>query len=80
MKDHSIQAGQNDRVPYWIFEPEDAYQVQRYTPVLPLSRDKEHLQNLKRSLVAYWMVLGQPRQEDFVEYLRQKPWRDALES
>jgi hypothetical protein len=74
------EEGRNDPVPYWIFEPEDSCEARRYAPILPHSRDKEHIQNLKRSLVAYRMVLGQPRQEDFVEYLRQKPWRDALES
>jgi hypothetical protein len=58
--------GQNELVPCWIFEPEKRYKVRRYTPFLPFNRENEHLRNLKWSLVAYRMVLGQPRQEDLV--------------
>jgi hypothetical protein len=39
---------------------------------LPLSRDIEKLQALKKSLVIYRMVFGQTRQEDMIEYLLSK--------
>jgi len=64
--------GVNDLVPYWIFEPEDRLKINRYVPALPLSRDKEMLKNLRGSLAAYRMVLGQPRQEDLVNFLQQR--------
>ena len=67
------QPGQNELVPYWIFEPGGrGYKVMRHIPSLPLSRDIEHLENLRRTVVAYRMVLGQPRQEDLVNYLRRQ--------
>jgi hypothetical protein len=34
-----------------------------------LSRDKERLHNLRRSLTMYRMVFGQSRQEDMIAYL-----------
>ncbi|MBN1545580.1 MAG: hypothetical protein JW902_02870 [Syntrophaceae bacterium] len=60
----------NDLVPYWIFEPENGLKISRFIPMLPLSRDTELLKNLRGSLAAYRMVLGQPRQEDLVNFLR----------
>ena len=39
-------------------------------PLIPLSREVERLERLKRSLAAYRMVFGQPRQEDLMAYLR----------
>jgi hypothetical protein len=63
----------NDLVPFWIFEPNDdndGYKIQRHIPALPLSRDNERLEGLRRTLVAYRMVFGQPRQEDLVNYLQ----------
>ena len=63
---------QNDLVPFWIFELADGHNVDRHIPALPLSRDREHLENLRKTLVAYRMVLGQPRQEDLVRYLEDR--------
>jgi len=60
---------QSDLVPFWIYESEKGYKVYRYIPILPLSRDNKRLQYLIRSVAAYRMVLGQPRQEDLVSYL-----------
>ena len=60
-------------VPHWIFT-EGRARIQRYLPVPPLSRDAERLAELRRSLTVYRMVFGQPRQEDFLEFiLRQVP-------
>lgn len=60
---------QSDLVPFWIYESEEGEKVYRYIPLVPLSRDNERLQYLTRSVAAYRMVLGQPRQEDLVNYL-----------
>lgn len=67
----------NDLVPYWIY-PEDPVgsdgkpppaRIERYVPALPLSREVEKLEELKRSLAAYRLVFGQPRQEDLTAWL-----------
>jgi hypothetical protein len=63
-------AGVGDLVPYWIFAPEGGARIERYVPALPLSREIERLSQLKRSLAAYRMVFGQPRQEDLMEYVQ----------
>lgn len=62
-------SGQNDLIPYWIYEIADGYIIVRHVPALPLSRELGKLENLKRSLAAYRMVIGQPRQEDLLKYL-----------
>ena len=54
----------------WIFEDEgieNPAKIERRVPNLPLSRDKNKLKALKRSLVLYRMVFGQPRQEDLLD-------------
>jgi len=38
-------------------------------PMLPLSKDCEHAQALRRSLAVYRMAFGQSRQEDLMAYL-----------
>ena len=60
---------QSDLVPFWMYESEEGDRVYRYIPLVPLSRDNERLQYLTKSIAAYRMVLGQPRQEDLVNYL-----------
>jgi len=72
------QEGQNDLVPYWVFERENGLKISRFIPVLPLSRDTEMLKNLRGSLAAYRMVLGQPRQEDLVNFLQQRLEPDSI--
>ena len=69
---------QNDIVPFWVFEIENGHKILRYIPSLPLSREIKQIDNLKNSLVAYRMVLGQPRQEDLVNFLQQR-FEDGLD-
>jgi len=59
--------GRGDVVPYWIYE--GRHTIERYVPMLPLSREIEQLERLKRSLAVYRLVFGQPRQEDLAAYL-----------
>jgi hypothetical protein len=57
--------------PYWLYPiPQGAY-IERHVPAYPLSRDFDRLAELRRTLVLYRMVFGQPRQEELVEYLLQ---------
>lgn len=62
-------AGSNDLWPFWIYETEGGVTIERIVPTLPLSREIGHLDQLKRSLVAYRSVIGQPRQQELLEYL-----------
>lgn len=67
--------GTNDLIPYWIYEGGEAeasrpaFKIERLVPVWPLSREIGHLERLKRSLVAYRSVIGQPRQQELLEFL-----------
>lgn len=60
---------QNDLIPYWIFEGANALKIRRFVPLLPLSKDREHLARLKETLAVYRMVFGMSRQEDLAAYL-----------
>ena len=64
--------GQSDIIPSWVFAPPDGARIERYVPALPLSRDRAQLADLKRGLAVYRLAFGQPRQEDLVEFLRQR--------
>jgi len=62
----------DDIWPFWVFEPEggEGAKIDRYVPCMPMSRDRQRLEDLKSTLVLYRMVFGQPRQEDLVAFLR----------
>lgn len=64
--------GKDDIIPFWVFEPENVRgaKIDRHVPCMPLSRDVERLQDLKKTLAVYRMVFGQPRQDDLVEFLK----------
>ncbi len=62
--------GEDDIVPFWIFETKNGLKIDRNIPCMPMSRDIERLRDLKRTLVMYRMVFGQPRQEDLIEFLK----------
>ena len=65
--------GDGGRIPHWVF-PEGDARIQRYSPVLPLSRDAARIDSLRQALTVYRMVFGQPRQDDLLEFiLRQVP-------
>jgi hypothetical protein len=69
------QSGANDLVPFWIYEacgesPEGtAFKIERKIPVLPLSREIGRIVQLRKSLVAYRSVIGQPRQQELLGFL-----------
>jgi len=64
------QPGQNDLVPYWLFDGPCA--IERHVPCLPFSRETRRIEELKHALVLYRMVFGQPRQEDLLDFLRRR--------
>ncbi|WNM23527.1 helicase-related protein [Demequina capsici] len=56
-------------VPFWVFAPEGGAKIERYVPALPLSKELQHYRRLKKTVVTYRLLLGQPRQEDLLETL-----------
>jgi len=69
MFDAARDAAQHDSdlVPYWIYQ--GATKVERRVPLLPYSREIARLKWLKKSVAIYRLAFGQPRQDDFFEYL-----------
>ncbi|WP_423918961.1 DEAD/DEAH box helicase [Candidatus Poriferisodalis sp.] len=57
-----------EMVPYWVFHRGPA-KIERHVPVLPFSRDAAAVPQLRKSLAAYRLAFGQPRQEELVEFL-----------
>jgi hypothetical protein len=68
----SREAHLSEIVPYWVYAPPGGARIERHVPALPLSRDVQRLEALRRSLAAYRLVFGQPRQDDLVAYLQQR--------
>ncbi len=62
------QASDDEMVPYWVFHHGPA-KIERLVPVLPLSKEAVTLPRLRRSLAAYRLAFGQPRQEELLEFL-----------
>jgi hypothetical protein len=56
-----------DIEPYWVYTGPAT--IERHVPMLPLSREVERFDRLIKSLAAYRMVFGQPRQEDLIAYI-----------
>lgn len=58
-----------DLVPYWVYPLANGAHIERHVHTTPLSRDRERLEAIRRTLVVYRLVFGQPRQDDLVQYL-----------
>lgn len=67
----------NDLVPFWIFD-EGEYSIERLVPMLPLSSEIGRLKRLKKSLVIYRSLIGQPRQEELLQFLEEHPSSSAI--
>lgn len=61
--------GANDLTPFWVYAPEGGALIERYVPAAPLSREAARYARLLRTVGAYRLVMGQPRQEDLLRYL-----------
>lgn len=57
--------------PYWVFPREGGAAIERYVPAMPLSHEARHHDRLLRTLVAYRLVMGQPRQESLLHYIEE---------
>jgi hypothetical protein len=61
--------GLSEIYPSWIPPLAGSARIERYVPALPLSKESHALRRLLRTVGAYRLVLGQPRQEDLLRYL-----------
>ncbi|MCW2762830.1 MAG: helicase domain protein [Marmoricola sp.] len=61
--------GVSEIYPSWIPPLAGSARIERYVPALPLSKESHALRRLLRTVGAYRLVLGQPRQEDLLRYL-----------
>lgn len=59
----------SDITPYWVYTRPNGAAIERYVPALPLSREEQHYRRLQRTVGAYRMVIGQPRQDDLLRYV-----------
>jgi len=63
----------NDLLTYWLFEPpEGGAKIERHVPIISYSKEESHFNRLKKMLVLYRLVFGQPRQEDLLKYLTEQ--------
>ena len=60
---------QSDLIPYWCFGSEQVVKIERLLPFYPMSRDEINYTHLIKILNYYRLTLGQPRQEELLEYV-----------
>jgi len=75
---HDRPADASDLVPYWVCPIGDGAHIERHMFPMPLSRDVQRINDLIRSLASYRLALGQPRQEDLLEFMSQWYPEDEL--
>lgn len=59
----------SDIRPHWIFTRPCGAVIERYVPALSLSRETRLYRRLQRTVGAYRLVIGQPRQDDLIQYV-----------
>lgn len=63
-------ANGSDLIPFWgLKSTEDMVKIERIVPMYPFSRDQNTYERLIKILSLYRLALGQPRQEELLEYL-----------
>lgn len=70
--------GQSELIPFWCFGKNQSIKIERLVPMYPLSKDELNYERLIKILSLYRLTLGQPRQEELLEYLF-KEFRDTSE-
>jgi hypothetical protein len=69
----------SDLVPFWVYTTEGGAHIERHLPMIPLSKDVDRADGLKRSLVVYRLAFGQSRQDDLVQYLQRYLAEDQIQ-
>ena len=67
----------SDLVPYWMYDGQ--HHIERMVPMLPMSREIGRLAALRKSVAAYRLVIGQPRQDDLLRWLVDRHGEEELE-
>jgi len=65
----------SDLVPYWHL-PEGTAKIERFVPMMPLSRDVFKLDHALKVLALYRLAFGQPRQEELLDNLLKRQFTD----
>lgn len=65
----SSTEGAGGIVPDWVFPLKHGATIERYVPALPMSRERQHYRRLLRTMGAYRLTLGHPRQSDLLAYV-----------
>ena len=60
---------QSDLIPFWCFGKNQIVKIERLLPFYPMSRDENNYAHLIKILNYYRLTLGQPRQEELLEYV-----------
>jgi hypothetical protein len=60
---------QSDLIPFWCFGKDQQVKIERLLPFYPMSRDENNYAHLIKILNYYRLTLGQPRQEELLEYV-----------
>lgn len=63
-----MRKGSDEMAPYWVFDHGPA-KIERHVPLLPFSKEAATLPRLRKTLAAYRLAFGQPRQEELIEFL-----------
>lgn len=59
----------SELIPFWVFGKNQQIKLERIVPIYPMSADITRYQRLIKILSLYRMTLGQPRQEELLEYV-----------
>lgn len=60
---------QSELIPFWCFGKNQKIKIERIVPMYPMSSDINRYERLIKILSLYRMTLGQPRQEELLEYI-----------
>ena len=71
-------ADDDEMVPYWVFDRGTA-RIERLVPIMPFSREEAALPKLRKTLAAYRLAFGQPRQEELIELMGKNFTKEDLE-
>lgn len=59
----------SELIPFWVFGKNQKIRIERILPIYPMSSDITRYERLIKVLSLYRMTLGQPRQEELLEYV-----------
>jgi hypothetical protein len=70
-----LRGRSSDLVPYWHL-PEGKARIERFVPMMPLSKDNTKLEHALKVLALYRLAFGQPRQEELLENLLKRDFTE----